>query len=59
MSPTAEYVDVHILRKNGCDGVVTVDYETKAFGDKDEVALPGVHYQKTEGTLIFQNQQSQ
>ena len=49
VSPTDDYVEIVIIRKNGSDGKVTVDYETVQLGNKDHVAQEGVHYEGARG----------
>ena len=52
-SATDEFAEIVILRKNGSDGTVTVDYETKELDSTDQTATPGVDYEATKGTLVF------
>jgi solute carrier family 8 (sodium/calcium exchanger) len=49
--------EVKLLRKNGSDGVVTVDYKTKPLDDSQETATPGVDYETAEGTITFGHQE--
>jgi len=51
-------VEIKVGRKNGCDGQVTVDYATKQLGNVG-VAVDGVHYTGTNGTLVFENQETE
>ena len=51
-------VEIKVGRKNGCDGQVTVDYATKQLGNVG-VAVDGVHYNGTNGTLVFENQETE
>lgn len=48
-----KFADVVISRKNGCDGVVTVDYTTVELGTSDHTATPEVDYTPVSGTLTF------
>ena len=36
--------EIVILRKNGSDGQVTVDYKTEELGQGEHTATPGVDY---------------
>mmetsp|Transcript_36487 Transcript_36487/g.56007 ORF Transcript_36487/g.56007 Transcript_36487/m.56007 type:complete len:222 (+) Transcript_36487:1124-1789(+) len=45
--------DISIIRKNGSDGVVKVDYETIQLGETDHTATPGIDYVMEKGTLVF------
>ena len=47
--------EVKLLRKNGSDGVVTVDYKTKPLDDSEHTASPGVDYVHAEGTVTFKS----
>lgn len=46
-------VDVEIIRKNGSDGTVYVDYETLQLDSSDHTATQGIDYQYAKGTLTF------
>jgi hypothetical protein len=52
-SASEEFAEIVILRKNGSDGTVTVDYETKELDSTDQTATPGVDYESSKGTLVF------
>jgi hypothetical protein len=41
------------LRKNGGDGIVTVNYKTTTLDNSDSTATPGVDYKAAEGTVTF------
>ena len=41
-------LQVTVVRRNGADGRVTVEYSTK-----DGSASAGTHFKKVEGTLVF------
>ena len=43
-----------MIRKNGSDGKVTVDYRTVELDKSDHTATPGVDYKHVEGTLTFE-----
>lgn len=43
------------MRKNGSDGVVTVDYATQALDESAHTATPGIDYKHQSGTLKFEN----
>ena len=49
----AEECIIRILRKNGADGVVTVDYETFDLDTSAHTATAGIDYQAQKGTLKF------
>ena len=44
VSPTKQFADVVILRKNGSDGQVKVDYTTVPLGESDHTARDGIDY---------------
>jgi len=44
-----------ILRKNGCDGKLTIDYETLQLDETEHTATPGVDYVHNQGTIIFEH----
>ena len=46
--------EVIILRKNGSDGKVTVDYETVQLDQSEHTASPNIDYISTKGTLLFE-----
>jgi hypothetical protein len=43
-----------LLRKNGSDGKVTVDYKTIELDESDHTATAGVDYKHCEGTTVFE-----
>ena len=45
--------EIVILRKNGSDGTVKVDYETIQLDKSEHTATPGVDYVAEKGTLVF------
>lgn len=45
ISPTEENCEVKVIRKNGSDGRVTVDYETVQLGHQEHVAQEGKHFE--------------
>ena len=45
--------DIVITRKNGSDGIVTVDYKTYSMQAEDHNAVEEVDYVPDSGTLIF------
>ena len=51
--PDKEYCEIVILRKNGSDGVVKVDYTTVPLGETEHTAPDGVDYISKSGTLQF------
>lgn len=55
VAPTDEVCEVKVIRKNGSDGRVTVDYKTMNLGHQEHVAQAGKHYEHSEGTLVFEN----
>ena len=50
-----EFCNIVLLRKNGSDGIVTVDYKTKPLDNSDETATPGVDYETKEDTVTFEH----
>jgi len=48
-------VAVVIERRNGSDGIVTVDYKTTDLDDSPNTATAGVDYKPVEGTLEFKH----
>lgn len=59
VAPTEEYCEIKVIRKNGSDGRVTVDYETVQLGHQEHVAQAGIHYEETRGQLVFENQETE
>lgn len=53
---TEQFCMVKLIRKNGSDGVVTVDYETIQLDESSHTATPGVDFHHTSGTVTFQHQ---
>ncbi len=51
--------EIQIIRKNGSDGVVKVDYETIQLDQTEHTATPGVDYTPGQGTLVFQQGETQ
>ena len=51
--PDKEMCEIAILRKNGSDGVVKVDYSTVPLGETDHTARDGKDYVSKSGTLQF------
>jgi hypothetical protein len=49
----ATEVEIVIVRKNGSDGTVKVDYETVEIDKSDHTASPNVDYTPVKGTLVF------
>lgn len=49
-----EFVDIVLLRKNGSDGKVTVDWKTTELDKSDHTATPGVDYEESKGTVTFE-----
>lgn len=50
-----KFVEVQILRKNGSDGVISVDFETVELDDSPHTASPDVDYVPAKGTLTFKS----
>ena len=50
-----EFCNIVLLRKNGSDGIVTVDYKTKTLDNSEHTASPGVDYETAEGTVTFKH----
>lgn len=46
-------VDVVVTRKNGSDGIVTVEYKTEVLHEEDHNAVEKVDFMPVEGTLAF------
>jgi len=59
VAPTEEQCEVKVIRKNGSDGRVTVDYETVQLGHQEHVAQAGKHYEECRGQLVFGNQETE
>merc|ERR1719502_85582 len=59
VAPTEEFCEIKVIRKNGSDGRVTVDYETIQLGHQEHVAQMGKHFEETRGQLIFENQETE
>lgn len=51
---TESVCDVVILRKNGSDGVVTIDYNTVQLDESDHTATPDLDFEMCSGTLKFE-----
>ena len=51
---TEECAEVVIVRKNGSDGKVTINYETVQLDQSEHTATPGVDYEHSTGTLVFE-----
>jgi len=49
-----EFCDIVLLRKNGSDGIVTIDYKTVELDKDDHTATPGVDYEEASGTITFE-----
>lgn len=45
--------EVKLLRKNGSDGIVTVNYKTKPLDNTEETATPDVDYVPCSGKVTF------
>ena len=50
--------EIVIVRKNGADGRVTVDYETVQIDATAHSATQGLDYEHTQGTLVFEAQET-
>lgn len=48
-----EFADIIIQRKNGSDGIVTVDYATHMLDDTPHTATAGKDFEHAKGTLEF------
>lgn len=48
-----EFANVVIERKNGSDGIVTVDYTSIELDETDHTATAGVDFEAVKGTLEF------
>ena len=44
-----------VLRKNGSDGVVTVDFTTVELDKTEHTATPGIDYETISGVLTFEH----
>ena len=51
-------VEIMLIRKNGSDGDVTVDYETIEIDKEDHTASPGIDYVSSKGTITFKPQET-
>mmetsp|Transcript_8923 Transcript_8923/g.24093 ORF Transcript_8923/g.24093 Transcript_8923/m.24093 type:complete len:863 (+) Transcript_8923:104-2692(+) len=47
------FVDLPVIRRNGMDGMVTVDYATQ--DGTGPAAVAGQHYKETKGTLVLES----
>mmetsp|Transcript_22463 Transcript_22463/g.58652 ORF Transcript_22463/g.58652 Transcript_22463/m.58652 type:complete len:864 (+) Transcript_22463:1727-4318(+) len=47
------FVDLNVVRRNGTDGRVTVEYSTS--DGTGPAAIAGKHYKETKGTLVFES----
>jgi len=52
---TEKFADIYIVRKNGSDGVVTVEYSTEQIDDTPHTATPKIDYIESNGTLTFEH----
>ena len=43
-----------MIRKNGSDGKVTVEYRTVELDNSEHTATAGVDYKHVEGTVTFE-----
>jgi len=59
VAPTEETCEIKVIRKNGSDGRVTVDYETVQLGHQEHVAQAGKHFEECRGQLVFENQETE
>lgn len=56
---TEQFAEIVIIRKNGSDGKVTVDYETKELDGSSHTATPGKDYENVKGTLVFESMETE
>lgn len=49
-----EFCEIVLIRKNGVDGKVTVDYRTVELDKSEHTATAGVDYVHNDGTMIFE-----
>jgi len=52
---TDSHAEIVIVRKNGSDGKVTVDFKTVALDSSTHTATPGIDYIEQSGTVIFEH----
>jgi len=57
--PEDHTCEILLLRKNGSDGKVTVDYTTLDLDKSDHTATAGVDYTHAEGTVVFAQNQTE
>lgn len=57
--PEDHTCEILLLRKNGSDGKVTVDYKTLDLDKSDHTATAGVDYTHVEGTVEFEQNQTE
>ncbi len=50
---------IRVVRTNGCDGLVTVDYRTTELEDKSHSAVAGQDFEHRSGTLEFQKSETE
>jgi len=53
-----QYCTIELLRKNGSDGIVTVEYKTVQLDKSDHTATPGVDYVENSGKVTFEAKES-
>lgn len=53
------HCEILLLRKNGSDGKVTVDYETIELDQSEHTATVGVDYEHAKGTVVFEQNQTE
>lgn len=55
---TQPHCEIAVLRKNGADGEVTLNYETVEIDNSKHTATAGIDFVKTQGQLTFGNQET-
>jgi solute carrier family 8 (sodium/calcium exchanger) len=54
-----EYAMVKVIRQNGSDGVVNVQYQTEEIDGSQNTASPGTDFEHTSGTLNFNHNENE
>lgn len=47
------------MRKNGADGIVTIEFESVQLGESEHTATPGKDYTTVKGTLTFKQNETE
>lgn len=50
--------EIVLVRKNGSDGIITVEYETFQIDESEQTATPDVDYKEKKGTATFADKET-